>query len=90
MWSESIDTRKRNEVIGMASDAHADQTIASPISWITEPTRQQMGAAPRVPELRSRRNRDSATNDTSIKIGPETEDVVYVLRKRRGGNESIA
>ncbi len=89
MWSESIDLRKRNEVIGMTFDVYtptAQLKINDFMDYRTYTARQMSRLMARVPALEVVETYDFCYDiDDPIEIGPETEDVVYVLRKRARG-----
>jgi len=89
MWSESIDMRKRNEVIGMTFDVYTPTRrlhITDFMNYRTYTARQMSRLLARVPELEVVATYDFCYEiDAPIDIGPDTEDVVYVLRKRLSG-----
>jgi SAM-dependent methyltransferase len=92
MWSESIDLRRRNEVIGMAFDVYTPTKhlhITDFMDYRTYTAQQMARLLARVSEFEVIATYDFCYDiDAPIEIGPETEDVVYVLRKRsRGGKK---
>lgn len=86
MWSESIDLKKRNERIGMRFDIYTPTRhlrIVDEMDHRTYTAAQMRRLLGRVPELETAQTYDFVYDiDQPIAIGPETEDVVFVLRKR--------
>lgn len=86
MWSESIDLRKRNEVIGMAFDVYTPTKtlrITDFMDYRTYTARQMSRLLARVPAFEIAAVYDFCYDvESPITIDPESEDVVYVLRKR--------
>jgi len=86
MWSESIDLRKRNEVIGMTFDVYTPTQhvrLTDFMNYRTYTAAQMTRLLGRVPQLEVAATHDFRYEiDEPIEIDPATEDIVYVLRKR--------
>jgi SAM-dependent methyltransferase len=86
MWSETLDLKKRNEHIGMTFDVYTPTRhfrIADTMDYRTYTARQMRALLSRVPEFEVAALYDFTYDiDTPIDITPETEDVVFILRKK--------
>ena len=86
MWSESIDLTKRNERIGMRFDVYTPTRrlrIVDEMDYRTYTAAQMRRLLGRISELETVSTYDFVYDiNQPITIGPETEDVVFVLRKR--------
>ncbi|MGH7200506.1 MAG: class I SAM-dependent methyltransferase, partial [Planctomycetaceae bacterium] len=86
LWSEDLDLRRRIERVGMRLDIHTptrDFQILEHMDYRTYTARQMHDLLARVPALEIVATYDfSYEIDQPITIGPRTEDVVFVLRRR--------
>jgi len=86
MWSKGIDRRRRNERLGMTFDIYTltrQFRIEDEMNYRTYTARQMRSLLGRVPELEIAETYDFAYEIAHpIKIERNTEDVVFVLRKR--------
>lgn len=86
LWSKGIDTRRRREDIGMTFDVYTPTRqfrIADETWFRTYTARQMQTLLETAPALELAATHDfTYAIDAPIAIGPETEDVIYVLRKR--------
>ncbi|MEX1096881.1 MAG: class I SAM-dependent methyltransferase [Planctomycetales bacterium] len=89
MWSDWIDLKRRREHVGMSFDVHTPTRrfrIEDDMTYRTYTARQMRALLRRVPEFELAETFDFAYDlDAPIQIGAETEDVLFVLRKRRSG-----
>jgi SAM-dependent methyltransferase len=87
LWSAGIDLRRRTERVGMRFDVHTPTRhvqILDEMSYRTYTARQMQALLNRVTEFELAATHDFAYEiDQPTAIGPETEDVVFVLRKRK-------
>ena len=85
MWSESIDLRRRTQHFKMTFDVYTPTRhfrIADEMNYRTYTARQMHKLLAKVPQLEVVGTYDFVYEiNHPIRIGPETEDVVYVLRK---------
>lgn len=85
MWSEWIDTRKRQEHVGMTFDVYTPtnhRRITEDTTFRTYSAAQMQRLLAKVPRLELVETFDFAYDiNTPVRIDKETEDVVYVLRK---------
>lgn len=88
MWSDSIDIKKRNEVVGMIFDVYTPTKtmhISDSMNYRTYTGKQMLSLLARVPEFEIAALYDFRYDlDEPITIDAGTEDVVIVLRKKRG------
>ncbi|HUG94082.1 MAG TPA: hypothetical protein VML55_24845, partial [Planctomycetaceae bacterium] len=93
LWSIGIDPRRRNERIGMRFDVYTPTRhvqILDEMNYRTYTARQMRNLLERVPEFDLAATHDFAYEiDQPLKIGPETEDVVFVLRRRNAGRAHL-
>lgn len=86
MWSEKTDLDERMEHLGMTFDVYTPTKqfrIADKMDYRTYTAEQMEELLGRVPELDVVETYDFAYEvDDPIRIGPRTEDVLFVLRKR--------
>lgn len=86
MWSKSIDLKKRREEIGMQFDIYTPtkhERIVDEMTYRTYTARQFKSLLATVPELEVVAVHDFVYDvDEQVDIKPETEDVVFVLRKK--------
>lgn len=86
LWSEAIDTKKRNERVGMTFDVYTPTRqfrIADEMDYRTYTAGQIQNLLKRFPEWEVAAIHDFCYEmETTVELGPETEDVVFVLRKR--------
>jgi len=86
MWSESVDLKKRREHIGMTFDVYTPTRhfrIADWMDYRTYTDAQIRRLFRKVPEFETVATYDFAYDvNQPVAIEPETEDVVFVLRKR--------
>ena len=86
MWSEGIDHRRRVERVGMHYDVYtptATRRIRNMMDFRTYTARQMRALLRRIDALEVIETYDFAYElDDPVKVGPETEDVVYILRRR--------
>jgi hypothetical protein len=85
MWSEWIDTRKRQEHVGMTFDVYtptSHRRITEDTTFRTYSAAQMQRLLTKVPRLELVETFDFAYDiNTPVRIDKEAEDVVYVLRK---------
>lgn len=86
MWSKSIDTKKRAEYLGLTIDVYTPTkhiTIEDEMVYRTYSAKQMHALLEKAPEFEVVTTYDFAYNlDEPIEVDGDTEDVVYVLRKR--------
>ncbi len=86
MWSKGLNLRQRREYLGMTFDVYTlthHFRILDEMVYRTYTARQMRRLLAKVPELEFAATYDFAYEiDDPITIGPETEDVVFVLRRR--------
>ncbi len=86
MWSKRLNLRKREEVCGMTSDICTPRRslrIVEELVFRTYTARQMQFLLSKIPQFEMVATYDFGYSDPCpISIGPETEDVAYVLRKR--------
>lgn len=86
MWTESRDMRKRREHLGMTFDVYTltkHFRIADQMDYRIYTARHMRELLAKVPEFEVAETYDFAYEiDSPIEIGPTTEDIVFVLRKR--------
>jgi SAM-dependent methyltransferase len=86
MWSESVDLNRRKEHIGMTFDVYTPTRhfrIYDETDYRTYTAPQMRQLLKKVPELELVETYDFSYDiDRPVAIGPETEDVVFVLRRR--------
>ena len=86
MWSKRLDLRRRREYLGMTFNVYTLTNhflIEDEMVYRTYLARQILRLLGKVPELEIVETYDFAYEiDDPITIGSETEDVVYVLRRR--------
>jgi SAM-dependent methyltransferase len=86
MWSIGIDSKTRNEHLGMTFDIHTPTRqfrLEDRMDYRTYTHRQFTSLLNKVPELEVTGVYDFRYEiDTPVTITPETEDVVLILRKR--------
>ena len=87
MWSKGLDTKGRNEPLGITLDIYTPtkhQRIVDHMDYRTYTKRQFDTLLKKVPELEVEATYDFAYDiKQQITIDPTTEDVVYVLKKRK-------
>jgi len=85
MWRKSIDMRRRIETVGMTFDVYTPSQsfqLVDEIHFRTYTAKQMQALIDRVEEFEIAETYDfSYDMGDPIEIGPETEDVVYILRK---------
>lgn len=86
LWSEELDRKKRNERVGMWFDVQTPTRrfrIVDEMDYRVYTARHMRKLLEKVPQWEVVETYDFAYEiDDPIRIGPETEDVVYVLRKK--------
>ncbi len=86
MWSKELDLKNRNEHLGLTIDVYTPtkhQRIHDTMNYRTYTATQMAALLDRIPEFEVAALHDFRYDMRhTIEIGPETEDVVYVLRKR--------
>ena len=86
MWCKDLDLKKRNEHLGLTIDVYTPTRhlqIQDTMDYRTYTATQMSKLLSRVPEFEIVALHDFRYDIRhSIEITPETEDVVYVLRKR--------
>jgi hypothetical protein len=86
LWSMDLDQRKRRERIGMTFDVFTPTRqfrIEDEMEYRSYTAPQMRRLLKQVPDLELVESYDFAYEmDSPIRIGPETEDVVFVFRKR--------
>lgn len=86
MWSKGIDSRKRRELLGMTFDVYtptSHRRIVDEMVYRTYTAAQFKKLLAKVPQLVVEELYDFCYDiEQPITIEPETEDVVYVLKKR--------
>jgi hypothetical protein len=86
MWSESLDLQERKEHIGMSFDVYTPTKhfrIVDEMDYRTYTADQVQRLFETIPELEVVETYDFCYDiDQPITVGPETEDVLFVLRKR--------
>lgn len=86
MWHKSLDTRRRQEIVGMTFDVYTPTQafqLVDEICFRTYTAKQMRRLIDRVAEFEIAAIYDfSYEIDEPVEIEPETEDVVYVLRRR--------
>jgi len=86
LWSEEIDLEKRNERVGMTFDVYTPTRhlrIVDEMDYRIYTAGQMEQLLSRVPELEIVETYDFAYEiDNPVSIGPQTEDVVFVLRRK--------
>ena len=86
MWSKELDLRRRVEYVGMTFDVYTltkNFRIEDEMAHRTYTARQMQKLLDRVPALEVVETYDFMYEmDHPITVGPTTEDVVYVLRKK--------
>ena len=86
MWSKGIDTKKRMEYLGLKIDVYTPtkhMKIEDEMLYRTYSARQMTSLLKKVPAFECVGVYDFAYDlDQPITIGPDTEDVVYILRKK--------
>jgi len=86
LWSETIDLAKRNERVGMTFDVYTPTRhfrIVDEMDYRIYTAQQMQNLFSKVPKLEIVAIYDFAYDiDDPVTIGPETEDVVFVLRKK--------
>lgn len=87
MWSKEIDLQARNERLGMTLDIYtptSHRKIVDEMNYRTYTATQFRSLLKRVPDFEVAALHDFCYQvDTAIEITPATEDVVFVLRKRK-------
>jgi SAM-dependent methyltransferase len=87
MWSKELDLENRNERLGMTLDVYtpsSHQRIVDEMNYRTYTAGQFDALLRKVPQLEVAAVHDFCYEiDVPIEVRPTTEDVVYVLRKRR-------
>lgn len=85
LWSKGLDSRRRREAIGMTFDVYTPSRqfrIVEETTFRTYTARQMAALLATVPELQPVATYDFTYDiEQPVTVGPETEDVVYVLRK---------
>ena len=86
MWSKHLDRKRRKEFLGMTLDIYTPikhLRIEDEMIYRTYTARQMTRLLGTVPELEVAATYDFAYEiENPLPVGPDTEDVVYVLRKR--------
>lgn len=86
MWSKGIDTKKRMEYLGLRINVYTPTkhlTIEDEMHYRTYSARQMSSLLKKVPAFECVDVYDFAYDfDEPVTIGPDTEDVVYILRKK--------
>lgn len=86
LWSIDLDLKKRNERVGMTFDVYTPRKhfqIEDEMDYRTWTAAQMRRLLGRVPEFEPVATYDFHYEiDEPIEVGPETEDVVFVLRRR--------
>jgi SAM-dependent methyltransferase len=87
MWSKGLDRKRRVETVGMSFDVYTPTRtfrLVDTTGFRTYTAGQMSALLGRVPQLSVAAVYDFAYDlDVPVKIGPRTEDVVYVLRKHQ-------
>lgn len=87
MWSKEIDLKKRNERLGMTLDVYTPSShrrIVDEMNYRTYTARQFQDLLKMSPQFELVALHDFCYEiDVTLEIGPSTEDVVFILRKRR-------
>jgi hypothetical protein len=85
LWSEEVDLAKRRETFGMAMDIYTPRRqfrLTDRLEFRTYTARQMAALFAQAEKLEVTQTYDfSYDANRPIKIAPDTEDVVYVLRK---------
>jgi SAM-dependent methyltransferase len=85
LWSAGINRRRRVEKVRMTFDIHTPSRsfrLANQMDFRTYTARQMQALVARVDQFEVAETYDFAYDiENPVSIGPETEDVVYVLRK---------
>ncbi len=85
MWSAGIDMKKREERVGMRFDVYTltnTSQIIDEMMYRTYTARQMSNLLKKVPQFEVAEVYDFCYEiDHPVTIGPETEDVVFILRK---------
>jgi SAM-dependent methyltransferase len=86
LWSETIDLANRNERVGMTFDVYTPTRhfrIVDEMDYRIYTAKQMQNLFSKVPELEIVETYDFAYDiDDPVTIGPQTEDVVFVLQKK--------
>ncbi len=86
MWRKTLDLRRRVETVGMTIDIYTPSRswrLVDEIDFRTYTARQMQTLIERVGEFDIAAVYDFSYDiDHPVEIGPESEDVVYILRKR--------
>jgi len=86
MWSKGIDLKKRNEDLGMTFDIYTPTRqfrLVDHMNYRTYTSQQMNRLLAKVPQLELIETYDFVYEvDEPIRIGPKTEDVIFVLRKK--------
>ena len=86
LWTEQLDLRRRRETVGMSFDIFTPRRtfrVVDQVVFRTYTQRQLAALIRRVPALQVLETYDFAYRaDCPIRVGPRTEDVVYVLLKK--------
>ena len=86
LWSHKVDRRRRKEEVRMSFDVYTPTRsfrLVNCSDFRTYTARQMADLLNKVPDWEVVETYDFAYRITDpVKIGPETEDVVYILRKR--------
>lgn len=86
MWSIALEPRKRNERVGMTFDVYTPSNhfrILDEMDYRTYTAKQMRALLSRVPEFEVVETYDFVYDiKRPIEIRPETEDVVFILRRR--------
>lgn len=87
MWSETLDRRKRVETVGMSFDVYTPTKsfrLVDQTGFRTYTAAQMAELIDRVPEFQVIAMYDFAYDlSETISIDSKTEDIIYILRKRR-------
>ncbi len=86
MWCKKLDLKNRNEVLGMTFDVYTPtktMRLVDEMNYRTYTHKQFQELLSRTPELEVAALHDFVYDiNTEVTIQPETEDVVFVLRKK--------
>ncbi|HWL08963.1 MAG TPA: class I SAM-dependent methyltransferase [Planctomicrobium sp.] len=86
MWCKKLDLKNRNEVLGMTFDVYTPTKtlrLVDEMNYRTYTDQQFQKLLARVPELEVAALHDFVYDiKTEVTIQPETEDVVFILRKK--------
>ncbi|TWT90956.1 dTDP-3-amino-3,4,6-trideoxy-alpha-D-glucopyranose [Pseudobythopirellula maris] len=86
MWSIDLDRRRRRETVGMSFDVYtptSTRQLLSTIDFRTYTARQMADLIAKVPALEAVATYDFAYDiDKPVSVDPETEDVVFILKKQ--------